>query len=74
LPSLSLHLHLTCLSLQYHPQVEAQAEKEVRMDEGPLTLETLNRTEEGGEAFLGLLKELLAEREGGGGGALACLG
>lgn len=34
------------------------------MDEGPLTLETLNRTEEGGEAFLGLLKALLAD--GGG--------
>ena len=44
--------------------MEAQAEKEQRMDEGPLTLETLNRTEEGGEAFLGLLKALLAD--GGG--------
>lgn len=50
--------------------MEAQAEKEKRMDEGPLTLETLNRTEEGGEAFLGLLKELLAE--GGGGAFRVC--
>ena len=51
-------------------EVEAQAQREAeqRMDEGPLTLETLNRTEEGGEAFLDLLKELLAD---GGGGAVA---
>jgi len=45
-------------------KVEAQSarEEEKRMDDGPLTLETLNRSEEGGADFLVLLKELLLER------------
>ena len=42
------------------------AHEEQRMDEGPLTLDTLNRSEESGEAFLGLLKTLVKEEEGGG--------
>lgn len=48
-------------------EVEAQSarEEEKRMDEGPLTLETLNRSEEGGADFLGLLKQLLSEQEAG---------
>lgn len=52
------------------PQLQAQAEREreQRMDEGPLTLETISKTEEGGEGFLDLLKQLIAEREEGGGG------
>jgi len=47
-------------------EVAAQSarEEEKRMDEGPLTLETLNRSEEGGADFLGLLKQLLSEHEG----------
>ncbi len=46
-------------------EVENQAFREEvkRMDEGPLTLETLNRSEEGGADFLELLKKLMSERE-----------
>jgi len=39
------------------------------MDEGPLTLDTINRSEEGGEAFLELLKTLISEETEGGGAA-----
>lgn len=50
-------------------QVEYAAQEEVkRLDEGPLTLDTISRSEEGGEAFLELLKTLVDEGEEGGSG------
>jgi hypothetical protein len=45
-------------------ETAAYAEAEQRMDEGPLTLNDLYKSEEGGEAFLELFKGLV-EEEGG---------
>ena len=43
--------------------VKGGKEPEQRMDEGPLTLEELYRSEEGGEAFLDLFQKMVTERE-----------
>ena len=51
-----------CMCVQM--EAAAEREQEKRMDEGPLTLETLNRSEEGGEGFLQLLHTLVAEAGG----------
>lgn len=45
-------------------QEDAQIQEE-RMDQGPLTLDSLNRSAESGEEFLSLLRTLLAESESG---------